>query len=170
MSCVFARRECFSRAGRVLGAVDRGALVASVYAGVRSERAPHVRDDWHEDLALASALLAVAVLHSAARFFHDEREQLLKLKAENDDLKAQESEDRIRIQQLWTAAAKPWFPEGPTSANLALLKITPDAADYWDAPYSTMVRAVGMLASVVAGRPVGLGTHGSHDGLTARQD
>lgn len=80
------------------------------------------------------------------------------------------STDRIRIQQLWTAAAKPWFPEGPTSANLALLKIMPDAADYWDAPHSTMVRAVGMLASVVAGRPVGLGTHGSHDGLTARQD
>ena len=78
------------------------------------------------------------------------------------------STDRIRIESLWTAAAKPWFPDGPKSANLALLKITPDAADDWDAPNSTMVRAVGMLASVVAGRPVGLGTHGSHDGLSTR--
>ncbi len=80
------------------------------------------------------------------------------------------STDRVRIQQLWTAAAKPWFPDGPTSANLALLKITPDAADYWDAPRSTMVRAFGLLASVVAGRPMALGTHGSHDGLTERTD
>jgi general stress protein 26 len=78
------------------------------------------------------------------------------------------STDRVRIRQLWTVAAKPWFPAGPTSPNLALLKITPDAADYWDAPHSAMVRALGMLASVVAGKPLALGSHGAHDGLTTR--
>lgn len=61
-----------------------------------------------------------------------------------------------------------WFFTDLRVAKLALLKITPDAADCWDAPDRAMVRAVGMLASVVTGRPVGLGTHGSHDGLTAR--
>jgi general stress protein 26 len=75
--------------------------------------------------------------------------------------------DRGRIQRLWTPLAKPWFPAGPESTDLALLKFVPDAADYWDGPSSSMVRAFGLLASVVAGRPVAMGAHGSHTGLSA---
>ena len=56
--------------------------------------------------------------------------------------------DRARIQSLWTVFAKPWFPDGPDSSNLALLKFIPDTANYWDAPSSKMVRAFGMMASV----------------------
>jgi general stress protein 26 len=63
--------------------------------------------------------------------------------------------------------AKPWFPEGPDSPNLALLKFIPDAADYWDAPNSVMVRAFGAVASIVAGKPVAMGEHGSHTGLSS---
>jgi len=74
--------------------------------------------------------------------------------------------DRGRIERLWTAFAKPWFPEGPDSPNLALLKFVPEAADYWDAPNSKMVRAFGVLASIVAGKPVGMGEHGSHPDLS----
>jgi general stress protein 26 len=69
--------------------------------------------------------------------------------------------DRERIERLWTAFAKPWFPDGPDSPSLALLKFVPAAADYWDAPDSRMVRAFGTLASIVAGRPIGMGEHGS---------
>jgi general stress protein 26 len=75
--------------------------------------------------------------------------------------------DRGRIQRLWTSFAKPWFPDGPDSTDLALLKFVPDTVDYWDGPSSSMVRAFGMLASVVAGKPVALGEHGSHTGLSA---
>ena len=75
--------------------------------------------------------------------------------------------DRGRIERLWTAFAKPWFPDGPDSPNLALLKFIPDAADYWDAPNSTMVRAFGVMASIVAGKPVGMGEQGSHTGLSS---
>ncbi len=75
--------------------------------------------------------------------------------------------DRGRIHRLWTSLAKPWFPDGPESPNLAMLKFVPDAVDYWDGPNSKMVRAFGMLASVVAGRPVAVGEHGSHTGLSA---
>ena len=74
--------------------------------------------------------------------------------------------DRGRIERLWTPMAKPWFPDGPGSANLCLLKFVPDAADFWDAPNSTMVRAFGLLASVVAGKPIAMGEHGSHTGLS----
>jgi general stress protein 26 len=75
--------------------------------------------------------------------------------------------ERSRIQSLWTAFAKPWFPEGPDSPNLALLKFVPDAADYWDSPNSKMVRAFGALASIVAGKPIAMGEHGSHTGLSS---
>jgi general stress protein 26 len=75
--------------------------------------------------------------------------------------------DRGRIKDLWTAFAKPWFPDGPDSPNLALLKVVPDAADYWDAPNSTMVRSFGVMASVVAGKPIAMGEHGSYNDLSS---
>ncbi len=75
--------------------------------------------------------------------------------------------DRVHIERLWTAFAKPWFPDGPDSPNLALLKFIPDAADYWDAPNSKMVRAFGVIASMVAGKPVAMGEHGSHTNLSS---
>ena len=75
--------------------------------------------------------------------------------------------NRERIKRMWTPFAKPWFPDGPDSPNLALLKFIPDGAEYWDAPSSRMVRAVSELASVVTGKPVNMGEHGTHSGLSA---
>ncbi len=75
--------------------------------------------------------------------------------------------DRGRIHRLWTVLAKPWFPDGPDSSHLALLKFVPDTAQYWDGPSSKMVRAFSVLASVIAGKPVALGEHGTHTGLSA---
>lgn len=75
--------------------------------------------------------------------------------------------DRGHIQSLWSVLAKPWFPDGPDSSNLALLKFVPDSADYWDGPSSKMVRAFGLVASLIAGKPVSMGEHGSHTGLSA---
>lgn len=67
--------------------------------------------------------------------------------------------ERERIRQLWTLFAKPWFPDGPGSPNLALLRFVPHTAEYWDAPGSRMVRLLSMAASAIAGRPIGLGEH-----------
>ncbi len=76
--------------------------------------------------------------------------------------------DRAHIERLWTPFAKPWFHDGPGSTNLALLKIVPDTAEVWDAPNSKMVRLFAMAASVVASKPVGLGTHASLSHLSRR--
>jgi general stress protein 26 len=65
--------------------------------------------------------------------------------------------DHLRIKRLWTPAAKPWFPDGPESPNLCLIKVVPVAAEYWDAPHSKMVRMFAMAASVISGKPIGLG-------------
>jgi general stress protein 26 len=78
--------------------------------------------------------------------------------------------DPIRIQGLWTPFAKPWFPDGPTSPNLALLKFVANAAEFWDAPSSRMVRVFAMVASMVSGKPVAMGEHDSFPDLNHGND
>lgn len=68
-------------------------------------------------------------------------------------------EDRERMHALWTALARPWFPDGPDSAGLALLCIRPTSADTWEGPHSKVLRILAMAASVAAARPIGLGDH-----------
>ena len=72
---------------------------------------------------------------------------------------------RAHIQHLWTLFARPWFPDGPDSEYLALLKFVPESADYWDAPNSRMARAFGVIASVISGTPIAMGRHGSLNAL-----
>lgn len=74
--------------------------------------------------------------------------------------------ERTYIDRLWTPFAKPWFPEGPDSSNLALLKFVPDMAEYWDSSHSRMVRILALAASVVAGKPIGMGEHEKISGLS----
>lgn len=46
--------------------------------------------------------------------------------------------DRAQIDRLWSPRIASWFPAGPGSTNLALLKVVPTAAEVWDAPYHRM--------------------------------
>jgi len=75
--------------------------------------------------------------------------------------------DRSHIERLWTPMARPWFPNGPDSPDLVLLRFVPHTAHYWDGPNSRMVRAFNMAASVAAGRPIGLADEGEHTGLSS---
>lgn len=67
--------------------------------------------------------------------------------------------DRAHIERLWTEFARPWFPDGADSSYIALLKFVPQSAEYWDSPHSRVVRMFAMAASIVTGKPVGLGVH-----------
>ncbi len=73
--------------------------------------------------------------------------------------------DRGHIKRLWSPLARPWFPEGTDSGNLALLKFTPSAAEYWDAVDTKMVHLFATAVSVIAARPIGMGEHGHIDQL-----
>jgi general stress protein 26 len=66
-------------------------------------------------------------------------------------------DDRERVRELWSPLARPWFPDGPDTPGLTLLRVLPATADIWDAPHSKVVRVLALAASVAAGRPVGLG-------------
>lgn len=69
--------------------------------------------------------------------------------------------ERARIEALWTSDAQPWFPDGPQSPSLALLRFVADRGEYWDAPASRMVRFATIAAAAVAGKPVGAADHGT---------
>ena len=74
-------------------------------------------------------------------------------------------DDRARIESLWTPFARPWFPNGVDSSNLALLKFVPHSAEIWDAPNSKMLCMITMAASIVAAKPFGMGEHRNLNGL-----
>lgn len=63
------------------------------------------------------------------------------------------------IHRLWTVFARPWFPDGPDSPNLVLLKFIPAVAEYWDSPHSKTVRLFSLAASIITGKPVNMGDH-----------
>ncbi len=64
---------------------------------------------------------------------------------------AQEMDNRAKIDELWSAAAKPWFPEGKDDPELTLLKVHTDMAEYWDSTSSRMVRFFEMARAAVTG-------------------
>ena len=73
--------------------------------------------------------------------------------------------DHDRIERYWTPFARPWFPDGSDSPNLALLKFVPNSAEVWDAPPRKRVRMFAVAASIVAGKPIGMGDHDTLSGL-----
>lgn len=78
--------------------------------------------------------------------------------------------DRALIRAMWTPMAKPWFPDGPDSAGLALLEILPTHVEYWTGPSNAVSRVLAMAASIATGRPVGMGEHGEMDLTQTRSD
>lgn len=56
--------------------------------------------------------------------------------------------DRELIRSLWSETWRPWFPEGPETADLALISVTPTSGELWD--ISGVLRKLRFLAQ--AGR------------------
>jgi general stress protein 26 len=75
--------------------------------------------------------------------------------------------DRTRIAALWAPFASPWFPEGPASPRIALLKFIPRTADYWDASRGRMVRMFTTRSALITSRPSAWSAAaGSHKALS----
>lgn len=72
---------------------------------------------------------------------------------------------RSYINRLWTPFAKPWFPDGPESANIALLKFVPDMAEYWDSSSLKMERILSITDSATAAHPIERDASGAITGL-----
>lgn len=44
--------------------------------------------------------------------------------------------DVARARKLWSIHAQAWWPEGPESPNLAVIRVRVQRAEYWDGPSS----------------------------------
>lgn len=60
--------------------------------------------------------------------------------------------DREKIKELWNPLYRAWFPQGLEDPQLALLRVDPDKAEYWDAKSSTMTQLVGLFTALATGQ------------------
>ncbi|MBB5233288.1 pyridoxamine 5'-phosphate oxidase family protein [Deinococcus budaensis] len=60
-------------------------------------------------------------------------------------------DDRAKMQELWEAPLKAFFPDGVDDPNLTLLKVTPARAEYWDGPSSSIGRIVAFARTLASG-------------------
>lgn len=67
--------------------------------------------------------------------------------------------DPAKAAELWNVHAKGWWPEGPTSKELTVVRVEVDAAEYWDGP-SSIAYAFNLLKAVVTKERIG--TYGDH--------
>jgi general stress protein 26 len=57
--------------------------------------------------------------------------------------------DKSVIETMWKPILKAWFPDGPETPGIALLKIDVESAEYWDSPSSTIVKLAGLVKATV---------------------
>ncbi|MEN0014130.1 MAG: pyridoxamine 5'-phosphate oxidase family protein, partial [Solirubrobacteraceae bacterium] len=69
-------------------------------------------------------------------------------------------QDRAKIKDLWNTGVEAWFPDGPDGDDVALLKITPDSAEYWDVPGTRVAATIAYAKAVVTGERPDVGENG----------
>jgi hypothetical protein len=71
--------------------------------------------------------------------------------------------DAAKQKELWSEPLRTWFPGGPESPDVALMKVEVDGAEYWDSPSSTFVHAYGYIKSITTGQPPAAGENDKVD-------
>ena len=70
-------------------------------------------------------------------------------------------QDRHKIEELWNPMAESWFPEGKDAANVGLLLVGADTAEYWDTPGGRIASAFAFARSKVTGDRPDVGESGT---------
>jgi general stress protein 26 len=71
--------------------------------------------------------------------------------------------DWQKMKELYNPAINAWFPKGLDDPNLALLKVSPYQAEYWDSSSSKMVTLFQMAKAIITGKKYDEGEHGKMD-------
>jgi general stress protein 26 len=70
---------------------------------------------------------------------------------------AEINSDRAKIEELWAIPAKVWW-ETPDNPHLRLIKVTPEQAEYWDAP-GNMISSLKIAFTLATGKRLNYGDH-----------
>jgi general stress protein 26 len=82
--------------------------------------------------------------------------------------RAQISNDKQKMKELWNPLLKAWFPEGLEDPEISLIGVQVDNAELWDSPPSKVVQLAGFVKSAVTGRPYDQKNHSQHIELQNR--
>ncbi|HEY2792259.1 MAG TPA: pyridoxamine 5'-phosphate oxidase family protein [Micromonosporaceae bacterium] len=61
-------------------------------------------------------------------------------------------DDPGKKKDLWNAGVAAWFPDGPDSDDLVLLRIASESAEYWDTPGGRVASIVSFAKARVTGQ------------------
>jgi general stress protein 26 len=68
--------------------------------------------------------------------------------------------DQMVIDKLWSPILKAWFPRGLEDPNLALIKVIPHSAEYWNASSNKMEQMMNVAKAIMKGKQYESGEHG----------
>jgi general stress protein 26 len=107
----------------------------------------HARPMQHVNNDFEGELLYFTALHSAKADETKKYDDVCVTYADTDKStyvsisgEAELIQDRSLIEKHWNMFVEAWFPEGKDSPEVAMLRIRPYRAEYWDAPASKMVQ------------------------------
>jgi general stress protein 26 len=63
--------------------------------------------------------------------------------------------DAQRAEELWSIEQRAYYPDGPQDARLAVLRVTPERAEYWIAPGRTSY-LIAAVKAAATGTPAGV--------------
>jgi len=61
--------------------------------------------------------------------------------------------DQEKLDQLWSAIDKNWFPAGKDDPAITLIHFTPNIGHYWNTKHGKPVQLLGMAVGALTGRP-----------------
>jgi general stress protein 26 len=57
--------------------------------------------------------------------------------------------DKAALEEQWHPMLKAWFPDGPETKDIALIKVEAEQAEYWDAPSGSVATAFAFARAVL---------------------
>jgi general stress protein 26 len=61
--------------------------------------------------------------------------------------------DSAKVRELWSEGTRVWFPKGPDDPEIVLIQVEVESAEFWDAPASAWVYALGYAKARLTGKP-----------------
>ncbi len=61
------------------------------------------------------------------------------------------TDDRDKLDEVWSPDAKLWFPEGKSDPRLIMIRVQPMIAEYWDAPQGVFVNLYNLTQALISG-------------------
>jgi len=66
--------------------------------------------------------------------------------------RAELSDDRAKMKELWNPLYKAWFKDGLEDPDLTLIRVHVESADFWDSPSSKVVQLLAFTKAVITGK------------------